>query len=93
MITNSTIPPLVKVLLPLGIAIAMTLGGASWRVSLSNEHRLTVMEEQQTRLVDIDIRQRRMEESLGRLSESMARVEGAIGERNRNEGLSLRSSK
>ena len=80
-------PLWVRVILPAGVAVAVTIGGASWRTSLSNEHRLTTMEDRAETILSLVAREAAVEVTLAKLVEETAALRGATEERNRNEGL------
>lgn len=80
-----------KIVLPAAIALSIGVGGAGWRQSVMNEHRVTVVESAASYLakaVDSTIaRQLVVEQKFDAMLGSMGRIEGAITERNRNEQL------
>ena len=86
---GSNISWIIKILLPAGIAFSTTVAAASWRQSISNEHRLTSNEASATYLaksLDATLaRQLVVEQKFDLLMQGVGRIEGALAERNRNE--------
>lgn len=82
---------IVKVLIPASILFATTVAAASWRQSLSNEHRLTATEAATTynaKALDATLaRQLMVEQKFDLLIQGVGRIEGALAERNRAEPM------